>query len=65
MKGPRCDVPHAATMLVALEMNVVGSAQVPTWREERKDWLRALARLGAWDLQYPTPFGGGGDIISH
>lgn len=65
MKGPRCDVPHAATMLVALEMNVIGGAQVPTWREERKDWLRALARLGAWDLQYPSPFGGSADGISH
>jgi len=53
MKSPRCDVPHAATMLVALEMNVVSSAQVPTWREDRKEWLRTLARLGAWDLQYP------------
>jgi hypothetical protein len=51
MKSDRCDIAHAATMLLAVEGHVLQQAQVSSWTSTggtRSEWVRRLQSLGCW-----------------
>jgi hypothetical protein len=52
MKSPSCTVPHAATCLIAVEMNVLPSAQEKSWRSDRNAWYKILIHLGGVELKF-------------
>jgi hypothetical protein len=62
MRGPTCNVAHAATCLLAVERYIRGSCQTPGWKEERKPWCALLLTLGGEEMQFPTGLSGGQDV---
>jgi hypothetical protein len=46
MLNDRCDVAHAATLLIALEIGILPSAQRSSWLTERNTWIGGLVAIG-------------------
>ena len=57
MNSPTVTLPHIATCLIELEMNILPTAQTEEWKEVRKDWLRLLQIVGGGLLEYPAQGG--------
>lgn len=57
MASNTVSLPHLASCLIELEMNILSSSQDPDWGDIRQKWVTLLVIVGGRPFKYPTPRG--------